>query len=106
MGPLLVTCALSLGLAPAPRLTVELHHARIRVGHSAELTGSLSPARSGTFVELQGRRADRWRGVARAELRLSNRFSFTIRGRATGTFRYRVTGAGASSEPVTLTVTG
>ena len=88
-------------------ISVKLSHATIKRGQTARLTGTVSLARPGTFVELQRRRGRTWRDQGSAELRLSNRFSFTIRARAKGKLSYRVTikGSRTASETVTLTVT-
>jgi hypothetical protein len=104
------TVALQSAKPVAPKLTAELNHATISRGHSAKLTGTVSPAAPGRFVELEQRHGHRWSNEARAELRLSNRFSFSIRGRSKGRFSYRVTIAAATgfrssvSRTVTLTV--
>jgi hypothetical protein len=101
------TQTVALKSANPPALSIKLNHARIRRGQSAALTGTVSPAQGGTYVELQQRRGHRWRDLARAELRLSNRFSFTIRGSSKGRYSYRVTitASTATSKTVTLTVT-
>ncbi len=106
----LATAVAALWLAPAGSaltVSVKLNPATIRRGQSARLSGMASPAASGTFVELQLRHGHSWRNQASAELRLSDRFSFTIRGRSKGKYGYRIAikASSATSKVVTLTVT-
>jgi hypothetical protein len=93
-----------------PKISAKLSVSRIRRGKTTRLSGTVSSYKSGTFVELQQRHGKSWRDAAKAELRLSGRFSFTIRARSKGKFSYRlsigaVTGfRAATSETLTLRV--
>src|SRR6202042_219571 len=73
-----------------PKLTAKLSRSKIHRGRSTTLSGTVSPYKSGTFIELQQRHGKSWRNVAKAELRLSGRFSFTLHGRSKGKFSYRL----------------
>ncbi len=88
-----------------PKLTVKLSHSRVRRGRSTTLSGTVSPYKSGTFVELQQRHGKSWRSVAKAELRLSGRFSFTIRAHSKGKFSYRVSVAATTGFNATASTT-
>ncbi len=73
-----------------PKLTAKLSRSKIHRGQNTTLSGSVSPFKSGTFIELQQRHGKSWRNVAKAELRLSGRFSFALHAHSKGTFSYRV----------------
>jgi hypothetical protein len=93
-----------------PKLTANLSRSKIRRGKATTLSGTASPYKSGTFVELQQRHGKSWRNVAKAEFRLSGRFSFTIHAPSKGSFSYRVSVAAttgfnaAASKTLTLRV--
>jgi hypothetical protein len=102
------------GPAPVPvtpKISAKLSHTKIRHGKTTKLSGTVSSYKSGTFVELQQRHGKSWRNVAKAELRLSGKFSFTIHGHSKGKFSFRlVIGASgnlksARSKTLTLRVT-
>jgi hypothetical protein len=101
------------GPAPVPvtpKISAKLSHGKIRHGKTTKLSGTVSPYKPGTFVELQQRHGKSWRNVAKSELRLSGKFSFTIHGHSKGKFSFRlVIGAsgnlrGATSKTLTLRV--
>jgi hypothetical protein len=108
------TVALNGPAAPkpvTPKIGAKLSHSKIHHGKTTKLSGSVSSYKPGTDVELQQRHGKSWRNVAKAELRLSGKFSFTIRGHSKGKFSYRVSIAAATgftsatSKALTLHVT-
>jgi hypothetical protein len=93
-----------------PKISAKLNHSKISRGKSVKLSGSVSTYAPGTYVELQQRHGKSWRKLARVELRLGGKFSFTIKGRSKGKYSYRVSIAAngyfrsAASKTVTLRV--
>ena len=61
----------------------------IRRGKSTTGSGKGSPGAAGRVVTLQVERSGRWYDVATTHEKSGGSFSFTIKGKSTGTFRYR-----------------
>jgi hypothetical protein len=72
-----------------PKVTASLQHSSIATGHSTKLIGRVSPSEGGKRVELQREHGQRWSNVASAVLTNASKFSFTIKGRSGGKFKYR-----------------
>lgn len=71
-------------------VSFSLKSAKIKRGHSTTGSGKVSPAGSGRKVVLQLEGAgDLWHTVATTHENSSGSFSFTIKGKSAGTFRYR-----------------
>ncbi len=61
----------------------------IRVGQSAVASGKVSPAGTGRVVTLQVERSGKWFTAATTHEKSGGAFSFTIKGKSAGSFRYR-----------------
>ena len=91
-GPFQSDAARSTGveIVVRPRVTATFDRLKIRLGQSAALSGSVTPAGEGDRVLLQKRTSRGWRGVGEASIAGDGTFSFTVRPRRAGDFRYRV----------------
>jgi hypothetical protein len=70
-------------------VSFSLKSASISKGRSTTGSGKGSPASTGRTVTLQVERSGKWFNVATTHEHSGGTFSFTIKGTATGTFRYR-----------------
>lgn len=97
--------------ATTTKTTIKINHTSIRLGHSATVYGKVSPNLHGHVVYLQRKRHGSWHSVAHHRLSKASWYSFRVRPKHTGTFRYRVFDprtrsglASSHSRTVTLTV--
>ncbi len=70
-------------------VTFSLKSSSIRAGRSTVGSGKGSPAGVGRVVTLQVERSGKWFSVATTHEKSGGAFSFTIKGKSAGTFRYR-----------------
>jgi hypothetical protein len=70
-------------------VSFSLKSASIGKGRSTTGSGKSSPGAAGRLVTLQVERSGKWYNVATTHEHSGGTFSFTIKGSATGTFRYR-----------------
>jgi hypothetical protein len=75
----------------AQSVSFSLKSSHIRKGKSTTGSGKGSPAATGRLITLQvQRKSGRWFNVATTHEKIGGSFSFTIKGKSDGTFRYRV----------------
>jgi hypothetical protein len=74
----------------SPRITAAFGSHAVRAGHTATLTGRVTPGRPARHVALQLQRHQAWVTVATTSIARSGRFTLTVRPSSRGHNRYRV----------------
>jgi Lamin Tail Domain len=72
------------------RLTARLNRTSIALGHTATISGQLTPGHRSQQIRLQQKRGRSWHTTQKKILPTSGRYSFGLRPRATGTSWWRV----------------
>ncbi|MDQ1603644.1 MAG: hypothetical protein QOE01_1489 [Actinomycetota bacterium] len=77
-------------LGVRPLLTARLHPDAVRIGHTATIDGTMTPALQGRYLRLERRVDGSWTRVAGRRLSSSGGYSFSVTPSTTGFRTYRV----------------
>jgi len=90
-GPgLLASTSATVPVGVRPLLTASLSPKQIKLGKTATIAGTVTPAHAGQQVQLQQLVGGAWQVAQQAVLSATGTYSFRVQGTATGVFTYRV----------------